>query len=92
MASTPKFKVSFGSIARTLVCEDEIGHICFTFDVSPAGSDAKEKWKLHLDPRPLLPQGQIFEHMSPADKDRVAAALEATKVYAASCGYIVELD
>jgi hypothetical protein len=90
MASTPKFKIGFGKVARTLVCEDDIGTICFTFDISPAGNHAKENWKLQLDPRPLGLQAESFEYMSVADNDRAAAAFEQAKAYAASKGYLVE--
>ena len=85
MVSAAPFKVSFGGVGRTLVCEDEAGTICFTFEISPAGSHGKEKWKLHIDPRPLAQRGETFEYLPAA-----AAALEAARVYAASRGYLVD--
>ena len=89
VARAQKFKIGFGRFARAIVCEDDIGNICFTFDISSAGDDAEEKWKLDLDPRPLTLQGENFEPLAAGSEDRVAAALEEAKTYAASKGYLI---
>ena len=90
MTTAPTFKVKFGRIARTLVCEDALGTIVFTFETGPAGSQSTQKCKLYLDPGGLIQVGDAVKHASPADADRVAIALEETKRYAESCGYWVK--
>jgi hypothetical protein len=89
MMSTPKFKIGFGRVGRTLVCEDEAGTLCFAFDISPAENHAKEKWKLHLDPQPLTQVGDNLEYTSITDRARIALAFEEAKAYAAARGYLV---
>jgi hypothetical protein len=89
MKGSQRFKVSFGRIGRTIICADEAGTICFTFDMSPAESAVKEKWNLHLDSRPLVMVGQTLEYASVTDRDRVEAALLEAKAYAAAKGYLV---
>ena len=90
MKVLPKFKICFGRIGRTLVCQDDVGTIYFSFDISPAESHAKEKWKLHLDPRPLTQVGDKLDYASNTDRERVAIALEEAKAYSAGRGYLVE--
>lgn len=89
MNGSRRFKVSFGRIGRTISCADEVGTICFTFDVSPAESAGKEKWNLHLDSRPLVKVGKSFEYASITDRERVEAALLEAKAFAAAKGYLI---
>jgi len=89
MNSSRRFKVSFGRIGRTISCTDEVGTICFTFDISPADSAGKEKWNLHLDSRPLVMVGETFEYASVTDRERVEAALLEAKAYVAAKGYLI---
>jgi hypothetical protein len=91
MTTTRTFNIKFGRIARTLVCEDAMGTIVFTFETGPAESQFKQKSKLYLGAGALIQVGDTLQHASPADADRVAIALEETRRYAESCGYWVEV-
>jgi hypothetical protein len=90
MANTPKFKLSFGKIARTILCQDAIGTLRFTFDVSSADGQEKSKW--HLERRPFVLEGGTFKPPLATDEDRARAALEEVKDWLASKGYLVEVD
>jgi hypothetical protein len=89
------YKVSFGRMVRTLVYEDEVGMLFFTFDCSPAEKQSGQKWNLHLDTRALAEAaGKLVPHNanSEVEKKRLATALERVKEYASSCGYVVLLE
>jgi len=88
----PSFNIKFGRVARTLVYEDRLGTLSFVFDISPAQVPLVGKWKLHLCPRPLIPDGDKYRQATTEEDERVALALERTKEYAASRGYVVELS
>jgi hypothetical protein len=90
MANTPKFKVSFGKIAETILCQDAIGTMRFIFDVSSADGQGKPKW--HLDPRSFVLEGGTFKLPLATDEDRARAALEEIKDWLASKGYSVQVD
>lgn len=92
MSLSTEYKVSFGSIARTLVYEDSLGGICFAFDVSPADDLSKAKWNLHLGRQALTPNGEKLLHNTTAETERIAVALDKIKEYAASRGYLVAIE
>ena len=92
MSPAADFTVCFGRTARTLVYEDVLGTVCFTFDISPAKDQSTGKWNLHLGNQAFLPDGKRLECQTPAEYERVRLALEKVKEYASSRGYQVELE
>ena len=42
------YKVSFGRAGGTLVYEDDVGFLLFTFDCGPADKQSGREWNLHL--------------------------------------------
>ena len=86
------YKVSFGRTGRTLVYEDEVGILLFTFDCSPAKKETGREWNLHLGKRALADEGGKFvlhNGNSEVERERVATAMERVGQYASSCGYLV---
>jgi hypothetical protein len=85
------YKVAFGKTARTILYEDTFGEILFAFDTSPAKDETTGKWRLYLDNRPMIDR-KSFEPKTEAERQRVAVALERTRRYAESSGYLVEFS
>ena len=84
------YKVSFGRAGGTLVYEDDVGFLLFTFDCGPADKQSGREWNLHLGTRALVDIGGRFVlHNASSEWERVAAALERVRLYASSCGYVV---
>ncbi len=89
MVGNLEYKVSFGKVARTLIYEHKSGSLLFTFDVAPSTNPSQGQWTLFLDREALTLQGERLGTNVPVAW--VAEALERTKLYAASCGYQVEV-
>jgi hypothetical protein len=92
MSDAMKCKIGFGRTARTLLYEDELGILCFTFDISPAAGESKGTWNLHLSGHPLVKCGNKYEPTPAINSERAETALERVTEYATSCGYLVLLD
>jgi hypothetical protein len=88
------YKVSFGKTARTLLYEDSNGTVRFGFDVNPSQEKSKEKWTIELE----CPSNE-YERIASiknrqlwvAEQKRVDIAIERTKQYLISCGYLVKI-
>jgi hypothetical protein len=91
MNDAANYKVEFGKTARTLLYEDTLGTILFVFDVSVGKDESTGKSRFYLDNRPMIDR-KAFEPKTEAERHRVAVALERTKQYATSCGYLVEVS
>ena len=72
-----KFAVRFGSVARTLLYDDEVGRLEFTFDIISSGNK-----QLTLE---------LSEKDRAADPRRYKTAAQRTQQYLESCGYTVEV-
>jgi len=90
MENSAEAKVMFGKVAGTLVYEDELGQMVFVFDVSPAKDDSTGKWKLYLNSQPLV-NGKVAQPKTESEWQRIATAVEGTKQYAESRGYLIEV-
>ena len=90
MNTQPNFRVEFGRIARTLVYEDDVGAVAFTFDVSPSQDPSKGAWTMHLGLGPVTPDGTPFQISAPVNW--IAAAREQAKQFLLGIGYEVKDD
>ena len=79
MSTTPDYKISFGSIARTLIYEDARGTVLFTFDVDTENG----RNCIILEP----PSRELIE----AEQLRQDLALQRVKQHLVSKGYDVEV-
>jgi hypothetical protein len=91
MNDAPDYRVSLGKIARTIVYYDALGAISFVFDASALEDESKDKWKLYLDRRPMV-DNKTYEPRTESERQRIAFAIERTKEYAESKGYLVEVS
>ena len=86
-----EYNVGFGSLAGTLLYEDQKGNVAFIFDISPSSIPGKE-WTLELSPSPRDRDGKLTQNEPQWDQKWVLKAFERTKGYAISCGYDVRVS
>jgi hypothetical protein len=91
MSSAPWHKVTLGTKAWTLLYEDPLGTILFTFEISPAEIRRSGRSKLFLGKLPLTGDGKLMDCSNAIDRERVDLAIESVKEYLLSRGYVVEI-
>ena len=88
-----KGKISF-SISGEMIeyggCKDVTGAIAFTFDASFSSDERTGKYTLFFDRVPMV-DGKCFEPKSKSEQDWLDAALDRSRQYLESAGYVVEL-
>lgn len=93
VCETGDYKVSFGRTAFTLVYEDAVGILLFTFDFNPAEkNEPGKKSNLYLNKGALIKVGErnwILYGGSLLERERFTTAQERVKQYCALCGYVV---
>src|SRR5882672_2534135 len=90
MSTLPSYKVTFGRVARTLVYEDAVGTVAFTFDVGASEDPSKETWMVHLEHGGTTPDGKTSIVNSALPHDWVVAARDRVKQYLLGIGYQVK--
>lgn len=74
-------KVRFGKIARTLIYDDPLGSIRFTFDIGDKTQSGQNTIVLE-HPGRSSPDN---------DEQRISTAMDRAREYLVSCGYNVEV-
>jgi len=82
------YKIALGRIARTILYEDAVGQMTFTFDFEHIEGTEPKRWRAFLEVKRTLadlPDGES------AERSRLLKAIDRTKVWLESRTYAVVL-